>query len=714
MSLAIKVGGYRLNLPPRTTMRAEISSLLFAQDLELSELVFPITVSSRDNPPIISLCNHLDTESPLSNADAEIYFHGELLYTASASRAKATDTTVTINLRIALSSFRVFEKKLSELPLGGEVIIGASSDEVVLYAKTTSQDVYPNVNCAFPTVRNPDFYGEINPDFLGVINDYDTATEKYFKNVSTNKYCLVPHVYLAYIMKQAITDAGLLSGGDFLSDAVVKKLIVSNNRALDGETSRPSFVRASLSADLAIYDNDLFRMTDDTTAPNMDVSGNYNTVNGEYNCMNTSTYRFSAHVKINTALYPIIPPFRIYIEVIRNGFTIDFYLAGTVTVGGDTELDLLPHIAAATATDKLTYQISLVTPSGTPLLNWTLKAGTYATYQDAAELMLNEYSHTMNLANHVPDITVGELFRSIKILYNVAMDFDLITNELLLSFAKTKLAEDIIDLTPYLDDKFEITDEDNSVKDFNFEWPSDDALVNDNFKDTEFLASPLAVATYADLPSPDYPKQITFILSENKYYIVIFDDTPALVWVPYSDNYYPRTINPDGKTSVTTPACPQFLETLSDRRLALSIRQPGTSFAFNIKNPITSIRLSYYQGFLAYPGGSVNVPTATPGMFDAAGASSFNMPITWDNQWDDPPEDLYTEWHVCSIDYRSSSFYVRRKFFPPYYVIREFDIYRIYRIYNKHVLIRKLNNEIGDEFSSEIEYVQAKTTFRKI
>jgi hypothetical protein len=93
----------------------------------------------------------------------------------------------------------------------------------------TIQKTWPETNYQFPSVFNPDFYGDKNESFLGVINYF----EHFYVNKDTNGNTIIPMPYLAFIVKEIFIKAGYEVNGSIFNDAMFKTAILYSNFALD-------------------------------------------------------------------------------------------------------------------------------------------------------------------------------------------------------------------------------------------------------------------------------------------------------------------------------------------------------------------------------------------------------------------------------------------------------------------------------------------------
>jgi len=133
---------------------------------------------------------------------------------------------------------------IDELELD-EIATGNTADDVLAFAKSQSENIYPTSIVCFPSIKAGNFYGEtsssVNLDFEGVINNYDFTNNQYLKNITggnpDQKNSLVPCFYLLDVVKKVMAKAGWNLTGDVLYDENLFRLIIFNNRTLNKLTA---------------------------------------------------------------------------------------------------------------------------------------------------------------------------------------------------------------------------------------------------------------------------------------------------------------------------------------------------------------------------------------------------------------------------------------------------------------------------------------------
>lgn len=614
---AFEINGVRAVLGDKFSLNLEFNHPGFVADLLREDFIFPITLPDDDegiNRKLFGFENDIQIETVNGKFPGQAILNNNFYRNATLFLDRYTHKTFSGALKLGIYQLPTLDKKLCDLYFDDDEPLGADTDAVVAYANSVNTGTFPGRNYCFPSVHSPDFYGDRNPDFAGIINRHDITNDTLLRNTTVNSDCLVAMPYVKYVLKKVAEDAGLQVEGDFWTDTKQDRAYLFNNYALDGG-DRPSFIRASLLADLAIYDNDLFRMTDDSTVPNSDVSNLYTIGTGEFECLSTGFHRLNAHVKVDTAA---AGPFNINMDVYKNSFStfLGTFLAGTIQFSGPNEIDIVPIIVYGNAGDKITYQISMLPQSGSPLINWTLRAGTYCTFQNTQEAALTDYSVFLNIRNHVPQTwLVRDFLRELKNTFFLKYEIDESRNVLHVDYCKNLLTA-----TPeYVPREKEIRGHDSQlntsiVKSYGFEFPSDDGWTNDNTQKQPFLPNFQGeVNDFDDLAPPTAVNRTVRVANENRYYISV-DTGSGLEWQFYTDDYAPVTVNTRGTLDLRSKLAPLFMTHINTPMTGNvrmpTIRQTGSSTLYGLGQHPSEPRIAYFWPIAVSP--SANYPYSTP------------------------------------------------------------------------------------------------------
>ena len=160
----------------------------------------------------------------LYSYDCEIIYNGAMVYHGKAY-VKSANPINGYLLEVSDDLARFFgiyqDIVLTELDLGTIAVPHPITPVIQVAAKDA---------VCFPTILNPDYYGTNGPllDYNGVVNDYEAA------------YTLVgpkvPMLFVGFLLQRIATVTGVTISGDFLTHPTWSKLILTNWRALDGDT----------------------------------------------------------------------------------------------------------------------------------------------------------------------------------------------------------------------------------------------------------------------------------------------------------------------------------------------------------------------------------------------------------------------------------------------------------------------------------------------
>ncbi len=594
-----------LDMPPDSNIRIEMVSSLFESELLQGSYSFPFDIPrSPVNLRALSFPNTIEAINRKKKMPVQLYWHGVKRFDCLLNIQQATKSKITVNLVVDLAGLEVLDKKLPEFDYGGERFIGDTADDVVNHANAKVALSYPATDYNFPSHWNPEFYGDANPDFQQVVNRWDMTNLTFVKNVyvgpstPTNQNTLVPWPYLQYVMKTCFLEAGYTCAGDFFTDTELQQLMIYSNYSLDDRTPR-SYVRASLVTpqDVDATNGYIVNYADDTTLPNKDDfslwSGTHYDVlyEGDYmitvyfTCLiATSTNGNIATVKIMDSTMNMIE-YRDY----------HFPQVGIVTFSYQ-----IPYTATPAEIGN-TWWIELSAVDGNAIELTPAIQIAWVEFKNISDDIVNRYARTLNVANHVPDITFGELIKAIRNVFNLSMSIDSINKQVVINQVERNLKSvATVDLTDKRGREHTIEYTDVTGFTFGYNFPSSDNMVKDNFKTYntgQFLGS---YATYPSLPpAVNYQGKVALVKNLNKLYIATLDVSLAPVWEVYADNYYDYIVG-DGDTSSKAAACPLFMTlfaNISGHALMPAVKQRGQTPAFAIgADEFTDLRIMFWRG----------------------------------------------------------------------------------------------------------------------
>lgn len=137
---------------------------------------------------------------------------------------------------------------------------------------------------------------------FGIVNAWDHENGSYYYNTAGSYYSFVPWFYWKWVIARALGAVGLQAAGEFMRDTRTHEFLLPNPNTIDApRTTGLHFFRASHDGDV-IYTDDTawFRLpgTDDSTPPNQDTDGSWDTSTSEFLCQYAGTWRFTCEYTI--------------------------------------------------------------------------------------------------------------------------------------------------------------------------------------------------------------------------------------------------------------------------------------------------------------------------------------------------------------------------------------------------------------------------------
>ena len=662
--ITISINGSGLDLEDDFNIRYDIINSIFNNEFLQGSYSFPITLGWTDNNLKILGLSHIVeiAERKFEYEKCALEFSGialpsGMLVVDVFSRASRK---ITGYIKTGISGLALMKKKLSEINYGGDIPVPNILDSVLPLEYDQSDNVansliahaydvcskkYPEVNYSFPCFKNENFYGPnsaSNSDFdiPHVINPFDLVAQVFLKNViddidPNNFSALVPWPYLFFVLQKGFSEEGFSLKGNFIDDEEFMQLCIYSNRALDKKVDTTS-VLVQHTAD-TIYPGtpDWINFDDDTTSPNHDANGVYDvTVDPSYYTIQREGWH---RVKPNLLLQQW--PYSANVREAWLRLYKDATLVQTVhyPAFGNQQLVnaiMINYFTAADIGKKLKIEIQTNdTITSTPFI-YKLDATGYSIYPATLQINntsfenLNRFDKVINIANHVPDITFGELLARVRNVPNLDIDINWETKSCTINLIDTNLGKiPDADWTKKAQPGYEINREENKGYTLGYELDStDDELPEKEFPSLAGLNRIDDVLTYATLPSAANLNDLCLVLNTNKFYRVITDAAGSLDWEYYSDNYYDIIIG-EGENKIKPKAMPLLMENLPVKNgtaLIPYITQKGSSPEFGLGDNKCDLRLMFYRGF--QPGTTGGYPLASPTRYIYGGSYGPNPP----------------------------------------------------------------------------------------
>lgn len=617
--------GEFLELPSEMQYAFDQTNPAFQEDFESGDHVFPIDIPAvGKNESLLDIPAKINNFSRVLNYDIIIWLGGSRWKPGRLKIDRPGTQQHSAYILTGVRSFDSLDKKLYEIPMGGDHVFGNTSDDIVDEANAAVLKDITTTEYNFPTIRNEAFYGDTNPDWEYFINRWDVATASFRKNEfggpgdPVNKDSLVPMVYMFHILKYVFLNEGFLLV-DQSNNTDLKLDVVYNNRPLD---SRSDYgLRAGLSAAQTgtwPTPGTVVEFDDISTAPNHDTLGGFNISlhNWAVTAAGIFRIRCSVFVKITSIIgYVNKLTFRVAlgsngnfgvmsklnydpVERVVKGFQV-----GEIVRVDFDRIYLLDASYIGQTLIVFPLELNGVVGGGNGI-NYEFQTTSFLEITDLSQSTKNVYSNIINLQNHMPDVTVKDLLKFCMMHYNIQFDFDVINRNYFIKTKKVIPLPDAadIDITKRAEPNHEIEVGEDTIKSIGFNWPGDDDMLNENFIAYDKQNDIGAFNTFADFPTPVKEGLTALDLETNIRYIVGLDLSSALEWQHFTDGFYDLVLNKEGnkelKDDITPLMMRRFTSVITGDVVCPQIEQESDNSLMGVTNDrISSIRVVKYYGF---------------------------------------------------------------------------------------------------------------------
>lgn len=605
-------------MPPDSSIRIDEEMAHFQSDVFQGDVSFPFELPV--TPTLIKAVGALhliDIVDKTLEFDCIIHTHGVNRGEGKLIIQKCNSKFYSVNLVAGLAGMSIMSKKLPEFDYGGARTIGTDTATVIAHANAQVLLNYPAADYNFPVIKNNSFYGSANTGFSGVINRWNTFTNSFQPNgqlgiSEINQDVLVPQPYLLYVLKTCFAEAGIEIAGDFTQHSDIQQAMLYSNRGLDKRLPWID-VKAELSAPYTVpgLPHD---MTFDTELA--DPYGFYDHTASLYEIQFPGKHQVTVYVIVNISGIGGVGS--AIINVQKEGVTVDTWSPSSVNNGYNTWSHTFEFTAdSSNAGEDITVQmiVSDTAPMSTPTVTVSTAM---LTIGNAAPGIINMYDTELDVANHVPDITLGELLRRLRgapFFLNISLDR--LNRKVSLDFtANTLNSAPDEDLTGMVYPNPSTEFEPVGGYTVSMEFPSGDALTQNNFKEVPSASYLGSFATLQAAPlAIDALDQIIYVENLNVYYRSELQfGIPS--WTMFTDRHYDVVLG-DGSTEVKSLITPLLMREASSATIPGSggivpaLDQKGQSPIFgNSLSTFTDTRIIIWKGMQQGVGGDV-YPLAT-------------------------------------------------------------------------------------------------------
>lgn len=706
--IAVKIAGNNLVMGEKSSITMEHNNPLFDEELIKGEYAFPFDIPYHGNGRALDFIYEL----PLVNRKrsfpkAELRYKGVKLNDAILDINSVKEHTVNGSLRVNFSALQCISKKLRDFDYGNDIVLGETMSEVIDYCNAQCSQAWPAVAFNFPMIYNPRFYDGKNPHHSGYLNFYDSDSGVYFDNSTVNQQALVPMVYLFEILKRGFAyDGYTINNTGFYADALQKKIIVYNNKALDGlEVSSATVgMHATLSSYTYLHqtgEEDIV-CDDETTNGNYDALGAYDHGDGKYEIQAAGMH----NVRFRPYWTLINQPNPSYKDTVVLKLYLDTTLLKTVTqeyYGVINANLLLAHNYNASAGDigKEFHVTMEYYNSITPASYLRLNGSTYFSVNDySTTTSLNTFQKVFNLRDHVPDVTFGQLLNALRKTKLLTFDYDHTLKTVSILYFQNVRSQVPVDISAGSQHGHEIKNIEASLyKLFKWKGAEHDENYNENFKEYN-LDDFLGEFNTPDLLNTGLPPGAT-LLDKTAYIRCLHQvwkcaqvSVGVYKWVYYTDAYYDVVVNDTGSIEVQPDISPPMMTLRDDVPHNLVVMLPhianvGTSAEFELGTNPYDLQMFYYHG-LSQVSSSQDLPTSTTTNISYTNTSQGTLNFQWRT---DGLLSLYTDF--LEIVQRGEIILKRIKLTLPQ--LLQFRITSMFHTDNTRFLAKNMNVSIGDE-----------------
>lgn len=240
-----------MDLQTGTRLQRERRSPIFLEQTDTGkdaipgEVSYPFTIPLSDKnlrllgwPDQLPVNKTLQHDVILEDAGMQLSQGKLIIDTVTAHMNKSNVGSIDCHILSNVSEFwqRVKDKKLSDLSLGGERSFAWAGYDLVTpgFWKHAHDTWAYNDSDDGDYVFSPIFCGNYKGEEEGTwINGWEVHSSQIQLAREKNYYCLCPHVYLAYIIKQIFTEHGYTISGDLLDDPDFKQICFESYRGVN-------------------------------------------------------------------------------------------------------------------------------------------------------------------------------------------------------------------------------------------------------------------------------------------------------------------------------------------------------------------------------------------------------------------------------------------------------------------------------------------------
>ena len=471
-----------------------------------------------------------------------------------------------------------------------------------------------------------------------IVNNWDDATGAFYFNAingieTFNKHALSPQLFGKFILKRIGATYGHQIIGEFMEDGSTDQWMVHNNVLLDrGE--RQFYTRAEQDG---VFDaafnpnggsgvqiltaaNNEAIFNDEVTPPNEDTDGILNQAGTatQYTFQNAGKHTFTFRITISSNTTAAFT--RLVLVLPYSGATPNIGDNFGIIPAGYTGIFEYSYTYEATPADVGNYiQPEFYYIFGGEFI--AMDAGSYMIVTNDAANNMNRYEGTVQLNQHVPDVSVADFLIGVKRRFNLNVIIDNRAKVIRLDYAKDvmdRAADDYTDILQETTYDFKEAEGITITESFN---------AGLDVNDGEGLTIADTVNSLAELTAVDMAARnmgdVILAKADNKLYKLAARDSVQKKAVAM-ENYYPPYVYGNGKRSLQMIGQPANMETLYHDADAVVL--PRFEFAFSSglfgmgRNECPLI-FSFWRGLKDGQNGVAQFPFCSPHPYNPDGSA---------------------------------------------------------------------------------------------
>lgn len=618
--MMITVDGKKLVLDDKIQIRLEYNMPLFNTNEIPPSIVYPFNIpddAEGVNAQIFRHAKYIETWNRKRLYNCKINLLG-LYDLRGALILNSFNGSYRVSVLIDKDIDGFADKKLSEFDYKN------IKTDVIHYANTAINNVWPDIPVQFPTIFNPDFYGERkinedgsidsnNPAYGEYMNKYDSTNSTFQRNMAEgNINVLCPQLYLFELLQTVFNAYKIV--GDFWTDNEQRSLLLYSNISLDarkrGIVKARRNVKEQINSEFLSFPNDIYdaqklfntesytvgragvHIIDISVMVGMDISKM---------TLRETGWHFEVYLYVKDQIYDKVsvkvekreessgPGEEVYYKTVNFNKTIEL-----------TEDDIGTKIYLCT--DFRTGKPGVYGYDDDRGVGY-FRRGSLSIINEGGSI-INDYDNQIDVKLLVPKITVGELLNTIRKNLGLSIFINSQRKEIDFSYSKEIIKSDkYLDITDYLLNEFEHQFQDEKLWKVFFKEGTDDKAYIQKPEIRKLIGKYESISKLP-IPVSNVSAKVKF---DNKIFTANYDDSANLVWEEYSDDICPRFYGKGKIEEYPLGVSPMLMNDGYPY-----IKNSGITSAFKCDADFPNFRMFYYRGI------ADGVPSASSTEFNKA------------------------------------------------------------------------------------------------